>query len=198
MRLQHPSFLNSARAVDAVGAGIAITAAVAFVFCVMGPLRNRSREIAAHFQTAALERQRLGGVVTQMRVLSKGIATMQAQIAASPLQVQTPDALNQRLADLATLCNACKLNVDGIRPGAHLQANRFTVVPIEISGRGSYCDCGTFIHLLHERLPDMSLCRFKLSGNPQDPAATGDFDLRLYWLASLPAGPATAPVAALP
>jgi len=191
MRLNHLLSAGRVNAVDAVGAAIAVAATLALIFGVIGPVRAHNRQIAAHFQTAARERQRMAVVVTETRSVAKDVSNMRAQIAASSLHILAPDALNQRLADLTGLSGACGLAVADLKPGSRAQAARFTAIPVRMTGRGTYRSCAAFIHLLHERLPDISVCSFKLTGTPEIPGSAGNFDLNLLWLASPQAAPAS-------
>ncbi len=179
-------FIGAAKvgAIDAAGVAVAAVGTLALVFGAILPLNARNRQLAAHFQTAARERQRVAGIVTEIRTLTNDVAKMRTRVAQSPLRMLTQQALNQRLADLAALSSTCDLRVEDLKPGERHQMTHLMVVPIRMTGHGTYRNCAAFIHLLHERQADIDVHAFKLSGNPDDPGSLGNFDFELRWLAA--------------
>ena len=171
-------------AIDGAGAGIAVALTLIVVFGVWFPLNIQERKIAASRQTAAREQQRLAGIITAVRALKLELKNREDQIAASPLHILPPESVNQRLSDLASLSSECALNVDEMKPGEAIQSPHFLIVPLHMAGHGGYGNCVTFVHFLHERLPDVEVVSFKLAGTPDQPATPSTFDFSLEWFAS--------------
>jgi hypothetical protein len=170
--------------VDYAGAGIAIALTLTLLFGVWLPINIRTRQIAASRQTAARQRQRLAGILTSVRALKTEVGNGREEIAASSIHIFPPEFLNQRLGDLATLSTECALSVEEMTPGDAIQAPHFLVIPVRMAGHGSYRNCAMFIHRLHERLPDVEVTCFKLSGTPDESTVAGTFEFSLGWFAA--------------
>lgn len=195
LRFTGPSKLNISP-VDLVGIGLFGLLTLAFVFGLVAPLGVRESLYAARVQAAAEEAQRTTALAGDIRSVNEQINGLRSRIAASPLTIRPPDALNERLAGLVALADECGLSVQDLKPGDGVRVRRYYVLPVHLAGQGRYPDTTRFLRLLHERLPDVGLRSFKLSATP-DAGARCELDLR--WYASPPAvTPAKAESAAVP
>jgi Tfp pilus assembly protein PilO len=189
MRRSLPHFFGSMTAIDAAGIGLTVVLTLALLFGALTPVNARVKQLSAARQTAARESQRHAGLITAGRMLQNEIEKDRQEIAAAPMKISSEGALNQRLADLAQLSNECRLTVDNLKPDEAIPTVHFLIVPVQMSGRGSYQSCAMFIHALHQQLPDVDVRSFKLAGIPNDPASMGRFEFQLGWYA-LPRGTA--------
>lgn len=81
------------------------------------------------------------------------------------------------------------LTLDEIKPGAPIARERFTVLPIHLSGTGTFPGCAGFLHGLRSRFPDTGVIGLELHGEPEQSEKPARFVLELAWYA---AGPAAA------
>jgi Tfp pilus assembly protein PilO len=176
--------LKRITAIDAAGFGVAAILTLAFMTGVLLPVNARTQQLGAARQTAARESQRHAGQVVAGHTLEHEIETVRREIAAEPLHISSEDMLNQRLADLAELSNRYTLKVEDLKPDKPIKTPYFLIIPVRIAGHGSYQSCATFIHSLHQQLPDVDVRSFKLTGAPNDIETQSAFELQLGWFAA--------------
>ena len=167
--------------IDAAAAAICIVAAMVVYFGGVRPmLRGYATRLAQ--QTALNEAcgkyERLHVTVQTM---TQRLDALQRELAECPLQLQSADRLNERLAAVTDLVSASGLALQQIQPGRTESSGRFTTVAIHVSGNGSYPACVGFVRELRRRMPDMSVNAMQLAGRPSDPLAAATFSFELVW-----------------
>jgi Tfp pilus assembly protein PilO len=177
--------------IDLGGAGIALLLTAIFGFGVLQPIHNRAMQLAAGTDAAVRERQHLASLQASIQSLSTELEQMNSRSATNPIRLLSSSNLNARLADIARLSSEWHLTVKDLKPGEGANAAHYINVPVLMTGSGNYCDCARMIHALHERLPDVDINAFRLTGSSDQPKNNCSFELNLNWRAALekPANP---------
>ena len=137
-----------------------------------------------------VRREQLSRLQAEASGLSARLAELEAELAEarttlqqSPARLRSARNVNHRLTHLADLAAASSLKVDQVQPGFAGAAGSPEMVPIRLSGYGSFRRCVEFLRQLRQDLPDMSITAFELTGKPAsvDPAGQTRFQFDLLW-----------------
>ncbi len=169
------------------GAVIAAISVAAFLLVVQPAVRMLTERTAMTRERD--EQLRLAAQLDQEgTTLQTERVQLEQQLAESEIQLQSPKYLNARIAHIIEHAARGEVDIHETRPGAIQDHRRFQTVPILLAGRGSYSDCASFLHRLHESLPDTGVVEFELNGHPANRRAPASFRFNLVWYA----GPASA------
>ncbi|MEE9131440.1 MAG: hypothetical protein V3T84_15595 [Phycisphaerales bacterium] len=113
--------------------------------------------------------------------LKQEVGFVQQAREASWVHLEPLRLLNSRMAQIVDLAAAQNLVIDQSWSRETESGEQFQMIPINVSGTGSYSDCAAFLHELHEHLHDVRVTAFELSGNPSSPA---HFQFDLVWYAA--------------
>lgn len=102
------------------------------------------------------------------------------------LKLEPTSRMNQRVAQVAELAMDSGLKVDQIHPGVPASGQRYQMVPIKLTGVGSYKTCMVFLHRIRQVFPDTGVSSLQLSGNPSAPSTEATFRINLSWYALPP------------
>lgn len=173
--------------IDAMGAAIVCVMAGAWFLLGLQPQLDAKaarlvleQELTAQNEIAG---QRAALVATHERALK----TIQQQIEASAIRLKPADYLNQHVSDMATAGTGTGLRIDEIKPAAPEALQRFTIVPIRLSGGGSYRSLTSFLGKLRSDFRDTGATGFQLKR--EGDAGDLRFEVNLVWYAA----PAPAP-----
>ncbi len=76
------------------------------------------------------------------------------------------------------------MKIDDIQPGAAASGSRYEMVPISLSGKGTYVTCVGFLHRLRQAFPDTGVSSLALQGNPGAAGGAAQFRFDLLWYAA--------------
>lgn len=176
--------------IDAIG--LAVCALLAGVWYLAGvePL-SQARAARASLDASLAEKSAEADHVRSVKAdTERLLASIRTQIQEDAVQLQSVDALTHRVADLTQLARGHALRLDEIKPGAAVSGSRFTVIPIRVTGGGTYVGCVAFLTTLHEKYPDVGLSSMDLRGEPDMPERGARFTFDLVWYAAPPAAAA--------
>lgn len=163
--------------------GVGLLGFLSFVafFIVVRPISHAA--IARDATQSELEDQRsLAAQIEDVRKqLKQKVALVQQAREMSWVHLEPVKLLNSRMAQIVDLASTNNLVIDGSSSKGAEPDERFQTVRINVSGTGSYSDCAVFLHELYERLHDVRVTAFELSGNPSSPA---QFQFDLVWYAA--------------
>ena len=175
---------RSVTRIDAFGAGSLAVVTVAAYFAVARPLAEaRSRRAA--MQSELVDNQRRVAEIERSRIDLRGrLVETQQELAGGRLQLHASSLVNTRMALIVQIAFDSGLEIHEMRPNAGVPGEHYEMVPIALSGRGTYPDCAAFLHRLHESMPDTGVAAFELSGNPGSRGTAGSFRFDLVWYAA--------------
>ena len=167
--------------VEIMGVGLLGLLSFAAFLIVVRPISHAAmaREAA---QSELADQHTLAAQIKDVRKqLEQELALVQQVREASWVQLEPVKLLNARMAQIVDLAAAQNLVIDESWSREAESGEQFQRIPINVSGTGSYSDCAAFLHGLHERLHDVRVTAFELSGNPSSPA---QFEFDLVWYAA--------------
>ncbi|MEE8154472.1 MAG: type 4a pilus biogenesis protein PilO [Phycisphaerales bacterium] len=133
-------------------------------------------------QSELADQRTLAAQIKQVRrQLTQEVALVQQARKASWVHLEPAKLLNARMAQIVDVAAAQNLVIDESWSREAESGEQFQTIPINVSGTGSYSDCAAFLHELHNRLHDVRVTAFELSGNPRSPA---QFQFDLVWYAA--------------
>jgi Tfp pilus assembly protein PilO len=170
---------------DGVGALVCIAMCAAGYFAGMRPLLEQHARFAA--QQTQLNSQRAKAAESASHLLNtkKEQGAVHDWLAAHPLQLQSAQLANQRLAALTSVANQAGAALDDVRPGLVTPGVRYDTFPIRLSGSGSYATCAALLHRIRSTFPDMRIAALDITGRPTEPNAPAKFRCDLLWYTTL-------------
>lgn len=181
-----PSFASHLDLKKIHGLGASGLAVITILSYLLGyrPLLNRYEEMK-QLQTSLVAQQAKADDLRQSQgVLESELRRFQAALESSPLTLHKVSHQNERLALFTDLASANHLVVDGVQTGEIMVADYYDKVPIQLTGQGSYPDCGQFLHRLTSEFPDMGVDSFVLKGRPGPKPTPGTFTFKMTWYAA--------------
>ncbi len=167
--------------IDACGLLVCLAVTAAVWLVGIAPLRKQQDDAAARRQEMSEKSQESTRAAAQLRQLTAQLVNVRKQTAQVTLDLQPATRINQRLAQVTAAASECGLEVNDVRPGRAIVGTRHTIVPIEMSGTGSYPSAVQFIRRLHKTFGDSGVASFELAGSPANPGTPASFHFRLHW-----------------
>ncbi len=167
--------------VEIMGVGLLGLLSLAAFFIVVRPISHAAMARDAT-QSELTDQRTLAAQIEDVRKqLKQEVARVQQAGEASWVHLEPVKLLNARMAQIVDVAVAQNLVIDESWSRETESGEQFQMIPINVSGTGSYSDCAAFLHELHERLHDVRVTAFDLSGNPSSPA---QFQFDLVWYAA--------------
>jgi len=92
--------------------------------------------------------------------------------------------VNKRISAISTLAAQSGLKIDDIQPGKSVSGSRYEMIPISVSGKGTYAKCLGFLHELRSVLPDTGVSALELAGRPSEESSEASYRFELLWYAA--------------
>lgn len=172
--------------IDTAAGGVMIAGlALFYVFTI---LPQKRMEEACKEQEKQLIAQKANAVtlVALGRRAGKELAEIRREIEANPIRFESSLRVNTRLAAFTKVASETALKIEQIQPGEPAADGRFSLVPITVSGSGSYRNWIDLLARLPKTFPDFEVASFDLAGNPSDAGGVVAFRLGLTWYAMPP------------
>ena len=169
---------------DAAGLCVGIAVTSVGYFGAIDPLIKSQEQQELQLLQLSAQNEKAAQSMSSIAALKRQLAKLQQEAETSPLQLQSSQLSNQRLAALTGLASANGLQVDELRTGTITAAPHFEIVPIHLSGRGAFQTSAAFLAKLHAQFPDMGLTAMALSDNPADESVQTSLKLELVWYAA--------------
>ena len=167
--------------IDLAAVVVCLTITLIVYLIFVSPLVRRSAEQAKQRRELREQHQTLYEQTNNLVKLTDQLAALQAAFDASKLQLKHPERINRHLADLTDLARICRIQINQTEPGRSIRGPRFGTVPITLTGMGSYRDCTSFLHELHERFEDTGVHAFELASNTDQVSKAARFTCELIW-----------------
>lgn len=175
---------------DAAGAAVVCLGAALWYFAGFEPLcearaarRNMEEELRG--QRDAAEKQ-----VALLSKREENLAKVRAENSISAVQLKPAERVNQQVSDLTSVAGKAGLRIDEIKPAGPVPAERFTMVPIKVSGAGEYSAVTDFLKRLRADFRDTGVTGFSLKSPPDESAKPLVFEFNLVWYAAPVPAPA--------
>jgi len=167
--------------VEIMGVGLFGVFSLAAFFIVVRPISHAARARDATQSELADQRTLAAQIEDVRKQLQQETALVEQAREANWVHLEPVKLLNARMAQIVDVAAAQNLVIDESWSRETESSEQFQTIGINVSGTGSYSDCAAFLHELHERLHDVRVTAFELSGNPSSPA---QFQFDLVWYAA--------------
>ena len=154
---------------------------VTLYLVMVSPLAKRNAAYAQQQQQLADQQRETNAKTTKLTMLRAQLDQVNKELADTPLQLQPASIINRRLADITELARRCNLVIDQIQPGRAQKANRYDIVPINLTGKGTFVSVARFFDELQQRFADSGIHDFELSAQSNTITSTANFSFKLAW-----------------
>jgi len=178
--------------IDACGAGVCLLATLGAWGLLIRPAVIDASGAEARAADAAAAVQRAVDIEADLARAQAALAQVQEEIRSSPVVLEPADRVNHRVSQVTALADEAGLELDRIQPGDAIDGARWRIVPVLVTGVGPLTHVAAFMHVLHERLPDVGIDRFSVSteGESTDGPTSVRFEFGLSWFAAPTPAPA--------
>lgn len=183
---------TNASQVHAIGGGVLLTLGIAGWLLFLRPSLHAHEAYASLIRSLETNRGQLAAAQETEKSDRVAVEAAAASLAAHPLQLQSPAAVNERLQALGELAARCGFRVDALEAGRMEGFGQYGVLPVQTSGRGTYAAVKSLLAALAEKFPDMEVVSAEMSGRYSDGAAGQSVILKFRWHttdAAVPGGP---------
>lgn len=158
------------------------------LFYLLTVMPQKRIEEACKDQEKQLVAQKANAVtlVSLGRRAGKELTDIRREIEANPIRFESAARVNTRIAAFTKMASETALKIEQIQPGEPTLDGRFSLVPISVSGAGSYRSWLDLLARLPKTFPDIEVASFDLSGNPSESGSPITFRLGLTWFALPP------------
>ena len=167
--------------VDGVGAGVCLGMCAVAYFMGIRPLLEQHARFAGQKSQLVAERENAAKSTANLLQVKKEQTEVHNWLATHPLQLQTAQHANQRLAALTSLANKAGAQLDEVQPGVVTTGARYDTFAIRLSGLGTYGACASMIHRMRTTFSDMRIASMDLIGKPTEAGSPAKFRLELLW-----------------
>jgi len=181
--------------VDVAGVGLCIVASLVFYGTTVEPFLQRQRALAGQREELRVRQDKAAESKAAVAKARERLAVAQEGRAAGTIGLEPAAHVNKRLAALTQLFSGRSVEVDDVQTGEVSGGPHYNLVPITITGRGSYASFVRLFGELRSVFPDMSVARIELAGQPGQTGAPVTFQFDLLWYTASDrsaAGPAVA------
>jgi Tfp pilus assembly protein PilO len=167
--------------IDLAGVAVCIAMLAAGYVTALGPLLHHKAQVVASTHALALQHQKVQNAQQTLRKLKQEMAGLQSFQDQDVLQSGKLVRINTRLGQITSMAAIRGLEVKGVEPGALRQEPHDQVMPLRLTGTGSFRGCMSFLHDLRQSMHDTTVAGFRLSGTPGAAGVPINFNLDLCW-----------------
>ena len=178
------NFTWTAGHVDAAGGAACVILTALGYLAIVSPLLRQGDQLQSVRTDLAVRQQRVTELASTQLGTRLQLSSLLEQQASDTVSLQPRRYLNTRLADITDLVSARGMIIDGTELGDAEERQWNQIIPIKLSGSGSFRDFAAFLRGLRESIPDTGVMAFQLSGNPQDPTSPLSFQVDLAWFSA--------------
>ena len=169
----------------AAGAVMAAGLAVFYVLTVMP--QKRIEDACKEQQNQLIAQEANAVTLTALgRKAGKELTQIRRELQSSPIRFESSGRVNTRIAALTKVASETALKIEQMQPGEPALEGRFSLVPINLNGAGSYRSWLELLAKLPKAFPDIEITSFDLAGNPSEGGGSTTFRLTLTWYALPP------------
>jgi hypothetical protein len=171
--------------IDLAGISACLIMLGLLILCGLWPLAKKHAAYNKQNITLAKEQDEVSAAQAEVFNMERKLDICRRSLAGSVVSLSRVGALNAQMSRLSALAEEVQLKVNETTSGKPVPTEHYVIVPIKLSGSGSYDKCTRFLHKLRQSFPDTGLDSMELTGNPD---GTGLFMIQLRWYASSNSG----------
>jgi Tfp pilus assembly protein PilO len=120
---------------------------------------------------------------TDLATTRKDLAHARQSLDSVEVNLVGSSLINSQLAKLGIAAEEVGVVLTETAPGQSEEGSSLVRIPIRIAGKGHYPDFARFLHLLDDRMKDVVVVGFSLSGRAETPTEPATFSVDLLWYA---------------
>ena len=161
------------------GAGVCVVLLAGGWLLGLGPLMTDTQVASSTVEEARQAQQATQVGKAELDALTQRLEATQAELDQRPVSLESADAINPLLAELAGWADEHRLALTRTNAGQPIALAYYDYVPITLAGEGAYGELLGFFHKLHAGRGDLGVVSF----NAARQAATGGiaFEIELAW-----------------
>ena len=141
-----PEVLNKRlRTIDWIAASVLLAGVAATLAAGVLPVTSRARANNRSAETYRHELAKLDGLKNTLSQVETELERTHHRLALAETRMPTTGAMDQFMVQLAKVADDSGLQVEGITPKPLQDAASYKVMPVEISGTGTFETCYTFL-----------------------------------------------------
>jgi Tfp pilus assembly protein PilO len=177
--------------VHAIGLAICLTFGGVWYAAGLTPLSQARAAREAQQQELTVKREALDHLARVQAGWKLSLDRAHAET--TPIPLRPTEAILDQVAALSRAAASVGLTLDEVKPGQPATKERFTTLPVRMSGTGAFPGIVSFFHEVRRSFPDTGIVGFDLHSEPEHPDKPAVFTIDLLWYAAkLPAAPAQA------
>lgn len=174
---------SSSTQINVIGISLCLAGAAVLYFAGICPALRQEEAVTAQNAQLQVQRQEAVKLAAQAAAMRGQLAEMCQRLSESEIQLRPVSHLNRQIARLAELASGNGLKMEEVEPGKVSATPQHLLVPIRMSGRGSYENWSAFLGQLPNSAPDTHVESFELTGNPHEQSSPATFQVGLVWYA---------------
>lgn len=138
------------RAIDLAGLGLILLLTGTTAFGCLVSLKRDHQQIQAKTQDLQEDLTRLTQLSLNLSKAEMDLKNTKARLVLEEAKLPTTNAMDKFVSEVAHVAETAGLKVNAINPHALVNASNYHVLPVEISGSGSWTTCYKFLTGLRE------------------------------------------------
>ena len=178
------SFSLTPTQLNIIGLSLCLAATAAVYWFGVNPMIQKHNSVKAQATALKQAQDQESKASTQLAKMVQLKSDLIKHIKTSSLQLKPRSYLNQHVSEVSRLAQDAKLKVISLQPGKSKSNDRYLVIPIQVTGSGTYPQIVAFLNQLHSVYPDTLVFSFRVSTQPEQSKVTPTFNILLHWHAS--------------
>lgn len=181
-RLKRTAQVHAAGAIALAGIG-----AAAYVFGVAPYSAASERAHALRMELTERSREE-SDLRKRQREAEVRLRTAEVDLRERGVTLRAPEELNAQVQEIAKLAKESGLEVDTLVPNARVGETQFARLPVRLTGRATPVNASSFMRMVRERFPDVTVRTFDVRAEVTTPGAIATVQMELDWY-TLQTGP---------
>lgn len=174
---------------DMIGAGLIVAVASGLYIAGVRPLQQAYADTVSLKTDLWLSKNKLAEREVSEERTTSTADSLTERLERLDVRLLGLEQMNARLSRLTAIAEDAGMKLEGVRPGADAESDRYRAIEITLIGRVDYVQAGNFLQLLREELADIGLSSIRYERIMEGETPSGRLHLTMIWYAS-PAGPA--------
>lgn len=174
----------NAKTVDAIGVGMIAAVVGAMYLGGVRPLQTAYSDTVSLKTDLWLSKNKLAEREQSEMRAADTAAQLTQRLEQLDIELSNIDQMNTRLSKVTAIAESVGMTLEGLRPGAEAQAERYRAVEITLIGRVDYLQAGDFLAELRRQLPDTGLLGIRFERIRSNEGVSGRLQLQMVWYAA--------------
>jgi Tfp pilus assembly protein PilO len=161
-----------------------VLGAIALYFVGIEPMQAQHGQYELQLEQVHQQRVESAELQGEKRRLELQLEEVRKRLAACPMQLQSYDQINIRVAKINEMACSEELVVEEIELGRVRGFDRYQSVPILVKGRGTYPEVLSVLRQIRGAYPDTALTHLKIRGDAGKTPFAPAFEMQLVWYAA--------------